>query len=120
MKLFCCKCGQDSQVQLTTGEETYPHRKDLYHKPFWQCIYCSNFVGCHPNTTKPLGVIPTKTIKEYRKKIHSLLDPLWQSKKYTRKEVYHQLSIVLGREYHTADLRTIEECKNIERTLRTL
>ena len=113
--IFCCNCNAYTDAVLTDGKEIYPHRKDLYLLPFWKCD-CGGFVGCHHKTkdrTKPLGVIPTPLIKEYRKKIHAVIDPLWRSKKIDRGEIYRRLTKVLGREYHTADLRTEEEAVTV-------
>ena len=81
MDIYCCGCNKDTAARLTNGEEIYPHRKDLYSLPFWKCDQCGNYVGCHhktKNQTKPLGCIPTQEIKNIRKKIHTVLDPLWK------------------------------------------
>lgn len=117
MQIFCCTCDKDVEARLTDGKEIYPHRSDLASLPFWICS-CGSFVGCHHKTkerTKPLGVIPSETIKQYRKEIHAILDPLWRSKRYSRSQLYAELTEVLGRQYHTAELRTKEECQLILR-----
>lgn len=114
--IYCCACEQDVQAALTDGKEIYPHREDLYKLPFWVCHYCGNYVGCHyktENKIKPLGCIPTKQIKLLRKEIHALLDPLWNGDKMLRKRLYKLLSGILGREYHTADIRTTREANQI-------
>ena len=84
MNIRCCGCQKKVEARLTDGSEIYPHRKDLYSLPFWKCDVCGNFVGCHhktKNRTRPLGCIPTPEIKNARKHIHAILDPLWQSGK---------------------------------------
>ena len=66
-------------ARLTDGKEVYPHRSDLNSLPFWICDRCRNFVGCHhktKNPTRPLGCIPNKEMKNARKHIHNLLDPI--------------------------------------------
>lgn len=116
MKIYCCACGNDVDARLTDGKEIYPHRLDLFSLPFWKCDKCKNFVGCHHKTkdrTKPLGCIPTPEIKNARKQIHSLLDPLWTSGRMKRGAIYGRLSAVLGREYHTAEIRTMSEANTI-------
>lgn len=116
MKIYCCACGHDVDARLTGGKEIYPHRLDLFPLPFWKCDKCKNFVGCHHKTkdrTKPLGCIPTPEIKNARKQIHGLLDPLWKSGRMKRGAIYGRLSAVLGREYHTAEIRTIGEANTI-------
>ena len=116
MLIWCCGCKEEVEARLTDGGEIYPHRPDLKSLPFHKCDKCGNYVGCHHKTkhrTRPLGVIPTKEISAYRRHIHRYLDPLWKSGAMKRAAIYSELSKVLGREYHTADIRTIEEAKEI-------
>jgi hypothetical protein len=116
MKIYCCECKKDVDARLTDGREIYPNRKDLFILPFWKCDVCGNYVGCHhktENRTKPLGVIPNKLIREYRKMIHNVIDPLWKNKTMNRKKIYNEISNQLGYEYHTAELKTTEECKKV-------
>lgn len=122
-KIYCCGCEADVDARLTSGEEIYPHRKDLHSLPFWRCDTCKNYVGCHhktKNRTRPLGCIPTKEIKNARKHIHKILDPLWKTKRFSRGDLYNQLSKRLGREYHTADLRSLEEARLIYKSIKEI
>lgn len=106
-------------ARLTDGTEIYPHRPDLSALPFWRCDACGNFVGCHhktPNRTQPLGNIPTKEIKEARKHIHRILDPLWMKApdpKAKRREIYAYLSRHLGYQYDTGEIREIDEARTV-------
>jgi hypothetical protein len=122
--LWCCGCGQAVTVRLTDGSEIYPHRRDLYSLPFWKCDACKNFVGCHHKTkdrTKPLGCVPTPEIKRERQRIHRILDPVWKSRRMTRKQAYQAMAKALGRsEYHTAELSSIEECRDAYRAAQRL
>ena len=114
--IYCCACKKDVSARLISGAEVYPHRQDLHNLPFWTCDNCGNFVGCHhktSNPTNPLGVIPCSQMKEYRKKIHQILDPLWKSGKMSRSAVYKMVSDKVGWEYHTAKIRTLREAKDI-------
>lgn len=116
--IYCCGCEAVVKARLTNGAEIYPHRQDLHSLPFWKCDHCGNFVGCHhktSNRTQPLGCIPTPEIKKARQHIHALIDPLWQSGKYTRGEVYKNMSDGLGWRYHTAKIRSVEEARNVYR-----
>lgn len=120
MELRCCGCQKKIEARLTDGSETYPHRQDLHELPFWKCDACGNFVGCHhktTNRTRPLGCIPTPEIKNARKHIHAILDPLWQSGKCKRKELYAYLSEKLGWKYHTANIRSVEEGRTVYRLI---
>jgi hypothetical protein len=76
-------------------------------------------VGCHhktSNPTNPLGVIPTKEIMNARKHIHKLLDSLWNSGKQ-RGKIYAELSRELGWNYHTGDIKTLDEAREVYRLL---
>lgn len=122
-ELYCCSCNKKVQARLTDGSEIYPHRKDLSNLPFWKCDVCRNFVGCHhktKNRTQPLGCIPTPEIKEARKHIHALLDPLWHSGQMDRKTIYQELSTELGWKYHTAKIRSVEEAREVYRIIQRI
>jgi hypothetical protein len=114
--IWCCTCQKDVPARLTDGREIYPHRPDLAALPFWRCDDCKNYVGCHHKTadrTKPLGVIPSNAVKQLRMQIHATIDSLWKGKLIGRRALYAKLSRSLGREYHTAELRTAAEAKAI-------
>lgn len=116
MRIYCCACSHDIEARLTDGAEVYPHRKDLAGLPFWKCDTCGNFVGCHhktKNRTQPLGVIATSEIKKARQHIHAVLDPIWKSGKMKRASLYKRISGELGWQYHTANIRTIEEARKV-------
>lgn len=118
MRIWCCGCGDHVEARLTDGGEVYPHRPDLKALPFWRCDACNNFVGCHhktKNRTQPLGCIPTPELKNARKQIHALLDPIWQSGRMSRREIYKRISDETGRKYHTAQIRSIEEARQVYR-----
>jgi len=118
VKIYCCACTQDIEARLTSGKEIYPHRADLKDLPFWKCDTCGNFVGCHHKTnnrTAPLGCIPTAEIKNARKHIHALIDPMYKSGQITRTKLYERLSDAVGWKYHTAKIRTIEEARTAYR-----
>jgi hypothetical protein len=123
MMIYCCGCHTEVKARLTDGREIYPHRSDLGRLPFWKCDTCGNYVGCHHKTnqrTRPLGNIPTKEIREARKLIHALLDPIWKSGQYRRSDVYAYLSDRIGWKYHTAIIRTVDEANAVVRHLQEL
>jgi len=122
-QIYCCGCTKDIQARLTDGSEVYPHRPDLYKLPFWICDTCKLFVGCHhktTNRTKPLGVIATQEIKNKRMDIHSILDPMWKSGRYDRNVLYRLLGNKIGKKYHTADIRSIDEAEIVLSTLKSI
>lgn len=118
--IYCCGCQDEVTARLTFGTEIYPSRRDLADKPFWKCDACGNHVGCHNKTrkpTRPLGVIPTREISSARKAIHMVLDPLWMSGRYGRKELYALISGKLGWDYHTANIRSLDEATRVYRLI---
>ena len=110
MKLLCINCNKEVEAILTTGDVIYPHRPDLKLKNFYKCPYCGNYVGCHPNTVKPLGCIPTEELKKARIKVHNKLDYLWKSGKYKRGYIYKKLSEHFGFKYHNGNTKSVAEC----------
>jgi len=117
--IYCCACSDEVSARLTDGQEIYPHREDLYGLPFWKCDHCGNSVGCHhkmeTNPTQPLGIIPTPELKKARQHIHRLIDPMWQSGKLKRAQIYAKLTKELGWNYHTANIRSVEEARKVYR-----
>jgi hypothetical protein len=114
VKIFCVGRQADVDARLTNGAEVYPHRPDLAQKPLWKCA-CGLYVGCHPGTEKPLGVMPTKELSKARGHIHALIDPVWKNRRMSRRKIYSKLSKFLGREYHTGEIRSVEEAREIYR-----
>lgn len=120
MNIYCCGCQKEIKARLISGEEIYPHRKDLFDLPFWKCDTCGNYVGCHHKTKeriKPLGNIPTKELREARKHIHKILDPIWKTGKMPRGKLYAELNKKLGYIYHTAEIKTIEEARKVYKVI---
>ena len=111
--IYCCLCETTKERRLTDGKEIYPHRQDLHDLFFWKCDDCGNYVGCHKGTQTPLGNIPTQALKKARREIHKILDPIWKNKQMTRRTVYKELSKNLGYQYHTAEIKTIDEARII-------
>lgn len=122
-RIYCCACGTEVDARLTDGREVYPHRPDLAALPFWRHDACGGFVGCHhktTNRTRPLGNIPTPELRNARRHIHALLDPLWQSGRFKRGAIYRAISQEIGREYHTAEVRTLDEARQVYRIVRRI
>lgn len=76
----------------------------------------------HQGTTRPLGCIPTPELRSARNHIHSILDPLWKGKgsPYRRTQVYAAISARIGREYHTAEIRSLSEAREVYRIVRDI
>ena len=116
MRLWCCQCQVDVEARLTNGAEVYPHRPDLHALPRWICDGCRNHVGTHHKTsdpTRPLGNIPSAEIRRARTAIHELIDPAWKSGRIRRRAIYAHLSATFAREYHTGEIKSIEEARAV-------
>ncbi len=119
-EIYCIGCDKEIEARLTTGKEMYPHRADLAEMQFWKCDTCGSFVGCHKGSTRPLGYLASQEIKTWRKNIHMILDPLWKSKKIGRSQAYAYIGNRIGRTYHTAEIYSVEEGKQIYEIVKTL
>ena len=110
MILHCCGCSLIVVPRLTNGAEIYPHREDLSELNFWVCDDCGNYVGCHKDVNDtPLGSIPSPEIRECRRKLHSIIDPLWRRGLINRSDLYNALTSKLGYEYHTGQVNTVRD-----------
>jgi hypothetical protein len=118
--IYCCACESEVQARLTDGSEIYPHHPNLSGLPFWKCDRCGNHVGCHHKTRdriRPLGNIPTPDLRNARRYIHAILDPLWKERGLSRAAIYQRISERLGRDYHTAEIRSVEEARQVYRII---
>lgn len=113
MKIKCIPCKKDVPANRVDGTIIYPHRPDLKYLDFFQCPYCKNHVGTHKESIKPLGCIVSKEVKKARIFIHDLIDPFWKSGKMKRSQIYKKISDKLVWEYHTGNIRDIQEARKI-------
>jgi hypothetical protein len=120
LDVWCCGCGETTDAALCSGTDIYPLRPDLAAKRFWQCLACGNYVGCHPGGDKPLGNIPTPKLRKARSHIHAILDPLWKTKRMSRRAIYGRISEHIGRPYHTGEIKTVDEARDIYRFVRMM
>lgn len=114
MNIYCGICDEVKEVIQVDGAKIYPHRPYLKNLIFWQCPECKGYVGSHKNSGKPLGVIVPQVVKEWRKKIHAIIDPLFLSKKIYRNTLYKRIAKKLNiKEYHTANIRSVIEAEKV-------
>ena len=107
--VFCINCQKVVRAYKETGDKIYAHRPDLQHKIFYVCPNCLNYIGTHRDTGEPLGTIPTPELRECRKELHTLLDPLWKYTKFDRSKVYEMVSEEIGYTFHIAQINNMEE-----------
>lgn len=90
----CPYCGE--RAKLVTGKDLYPHRPDLYAKPFYACLPCDAYVGCHEGTTNPLGRLANFELRKAKMAAHAVFDPIWRSGTMRRTQAYQWLAGELG------------------------
>jgi hypothetical protein len=113
MNPICQYCSHESKK--VTGKEIYPKRPDLHKKIFYQCKPCYAYVGCHPNTDKPLGVLANSELRQWKQKAHAAFDPIWKTEGVPRSKAYSWLSDEM--KLHPNDTHigmfSVEQCKKV-------
>lgn len=109
MKIICPKCNKPAP--WVENKEKYGRNYGKSYMCYF-CKPCGTYVGCHNNTEKPLGTMADKETMEWRKKAHNVIDPLWKSGVYKRKEIYQMLSLEFRTEIHIGE-SNIKRCKEI-------
>ncbi len=103
---------------LCNSEARWVENKEVYGRNFgkswmiWLCGGCGAYVGCHNNTKEAKGTFADKETRKARIAAHAVIDPLWQSGKLPRSEVYGRLSRELGYNVHVGGA-TKSECEEI-------
>lgn len=129
-------CGEPAR--LTTGREVYPNNSGLHRKNIWKCDRCEGYVGCHGDTTEPLGTPAGPALRNARITLHNrMVDPLWKTAvksggykpetdlaaakitKAARGRVYAFLAHRMGlsRDDCHVSMFTIEQCREAWRAL---
>lgn len=99
-------------------EAVWCENKEIYGKNYgnsymcWLCKPCNAYVGCHNNGKKALGTLANAETREWRKKVHARIDPLWKTGKMSRGEVYKNLNRLFSKGFHTGEA-DIEMCKKV-------
>lgn len=89
-KLICPYCHQEAR--LVTGESIYPNTPSLHYKHFYLCEPCNAYVGCHGNTTQPMGRLANAHLRALKSQAHAAFDPIWRHGVLTRAQAYKWLS----------------------------
>ena len=116
-KIHCTTCREDVMARRTLYKEVRPYvGSEFGMQPIWVCDRCMSYVGCHVKTRdkfKPLGTLAGKEMREIRSEIHRVLDALWKSRRTSRGEIYKIMTGRLGYEFHTGEIRTMEQAENV-------
>ena len=77
-------------------EAIWCENKEIYGRNYgksYMCYYCKPcdaYVGCHQNTTRPLGTLADKELRKLRHQCHEQFDKMWSDNK-DRKWAYEWL-----------------------------
>lgn len=119
VEVYCCGCGKNVDAVKTSASRVYHGSMWNSEKFLYVCPVCGNYVGMHADGT-PFGVIPTPALRQWRQKLHDLLDPVWRKTKLKRCTVYRLLSGALGKAYHTAEIRNVEEAEQAKNAIQEM
>lgn len=109
----CPYCGGD--VAKVNGQVIYPHRRDLYHKVFYQCRPCDAYVGCHGDTDKPMGRLANRELRSCKLAAHNVFDKLWRDGGMTRSAAYAWLANSMeltSKECHIG-MFDVDQCRKV-------
>lgn len=82
---------------------------------YYLCEPCDAYVGCHPHTVSPLGRLANAQLRGAKQWAHAVFDPMWQSKRMTRRDAYLWLSKQMGisvNECHIG-LFDVDQCRSV-------
>jgi hypothetical protein len=107
---------------MVNGTSIYPNLPKLAKKTYWACMPCRAWVGCHPHTITPLGILANAELRQARMAAHAAFDPLWTNGKVSRSQAYGWLAQKLGlaREHVHIGMfdkatcqRVVDECREM-------
>lgn len=84
----CLYC--NNEVVLVSNADIYG--KSHGNGMAYSCTHCDARVGVHPDLKTPLGRLANKELRESKKRVHSLFDPLWRNGSMSRTEAYAYLA----------------------------
>lgn len=99
-------------------EAIWCENKEIYGRNYgksymcYLCKKCDAYVGCHNNSKKPLGTMANKELREWRKKTHTTIDPIWRDGVISRGKLYRMMSDHFGFDVHIGE-SDVEICKKI-------
>ena len=62
----------------------------------YYCEPCQAWVGCHPESTRPLGRLANSELRLAKREAHAAFDPIWKTGKKKRNQAYGWLALKLG------------------------
>lgn len=97
------------------GIDIYPHRPDLQSKVFYLCKGCDAYVGCHPGTSIPLGILANAELRQAKRDAHLAFDRLWKEGRITRSKAYIVLARLMMRNPKNTHIgmMSVEQCRRV-------
>lgn len=92
---MCPNCG--AGVELVNNSAIYG--KEFGAWPFaYRCISkdCDSYVGVHPKTDIPIGVMANKTVRAARKQAKAAFSPMWEVQGISKDAAYAWLAEKMG------------------------
>lgn len=116
-----CDCCGEPVVTLASNAAVYGRECGDWPM-IYLCLLCGAFVGCHPYSVFPLGIMADDETRGMRRALHAMIDPLWKSHGWSRPEVYGLMTGLMGfgpgRRFHIGELSRIE-CLQANEVFRT-
>lgn len=113
INLTCPYCG--SPAKLVDSKVIYGGRG---FGLAWVCENfpaCDAYVGCHPETDKPLGRLADKELRVWKRDAHTAFDGIWKVGGMRRKHAYAWLAKQLGIQVEDCHIGMfdVQQCKAV-------
>lgn len=92
--------------------ESEIYSKSYTGKKYWLCKPCNAYVGTHATgylRDYPLGSLANSSLRNYRKKAHTLLDEFWKKRHFNRSEMYIWLQATMNLSADKAHIGEMDE-----------
>lgn len=81
--VICPYCGETAE--FVSSAEVYGGRDYGY---IYLCRPCDAYVGCHGNSTEPLGTLANAELRGWRNRAHAAFDAAWKTGGMQRTDAY--------------------------------
>lgn len=93
-KPMCPYCGRIAR-KVDNAQKFLGHGSGIV----WVCTgypECDAYVYAHRNSGLPMGTLANRDLRKARKRVHLVLDQLWQTNRLDRTRVYIELAQAMG------------------------
>ena len=105
-----------SPVELKHSSAVYRNGKD-YGMMYVCSQYpkCDSYVGCHPNSSHPLGMLASAELRQARQRAHASFDRIWKAGLKSRTQAYKWLKRAMALEAYEAHIGQMNarECAHV-------